>query len=105
MFAPPHYFIYLINLPGTLEAGAVEDPAPHVQPLQDKHRLGADAAGVGAAANGRDLATPTARQPAPLRQVGVRTRRLGHRADAPHPVLNGLAVESLVKSNSNLRNI
>jgi hypothetical protein len=81
----------------------VQDPAPHVQPLQDKHRLGADAAGVGAAANGRDLATPAARQPAPLRQVGVRARRLGHRADAPHPVLDGLAVESLGKKRIRMK--
>ncbi len=50
-----------ITIPGTLEAGAMQDPTPHVQSLQDKNRLGADAAGVGAAANGRDLATPAAR--------------------------------------------
>ena len=89
------HLVILGGAPGTLEAGAVEDPAPHVQPLQDEDRLGADAAGVGPAPDGGHLAAPPTRQPGAIRQVGIRARRFGHGADAPHPVLDGLTVESL----------
>ena len=79
-------------VPGTLEAGSVEDPTPDVQPLQNEHRLGADPTGVRTAPNSRHLPAS-----GPLRQVGVGAGGLGHGAHPPHPVLNTLPVECLEK--------